>query len=276
MTFRDIQTRLDFTLVADAIKSVREGGSPLSNDEFEMAKGMVWTLAENFAARDVNNFDIEATELRFELVGIKDQIAPLVGYIDVCGTIKDDCTLKPFNDFRGKRIVIDWKTRRGELDTRWKERLVDSWQWRIYTYFYGADLMLYRGVNDEEESREIIIKVPDTNKVEVEEYLQGAFLMRRALTDANLEVWPRKMSSQTCEAYGRTCPFYDECRENTMPRQALPDRSMSYTQLENFFLCPERSRRLLLLEDEGDSESTRLGQAVHRGIEEVYKQIKES
>lgn len=257
---------IDWGRVAEAIKITPQ---PMPDHEFEDAKKMVWTLAENFATRDANEFIVEGVERQI-LVGSGDRV--LRGVVDVRGVVNS--TLKPFNQFNGRRFIVDWKTSSNKLGTDWRARLVDSWQWRIYAYEYDAAVVIYRGVNRDEETNELIIEVPPTNRDEVEEYLEGGFVQREALVAAKLEVWPRIKKYSTCEAYGQTCPFYDDCRQyESIPRVAMDLRTMSYTQFENFYLCPERSRRMLLLGDGSESESSLLGKAVHRGMESVYHQM---
>lgn len=259
--------RINWEEVAASIR----GAPPTTLHEFDFqtAKAMVWALVENFAARDATEFVVDGVERRVEIDRGPGRVLKAV--IDVTGVINS--TLKTFAPYNGKRYVVDWKTSRNKLSSEWRSRLVDSWQWRIYAYIEQAALVIYRGVNREEETNELIIEVPSTNNEEVEEYLEGGFAQREALVTQRLPVWPRIKKYSTCEAFGYECPYYDDCRAYTMPRQALDLRPMSYTQFENFFLCPERSRRGLLENAEETTDSSSLGKGVHRGMEHIYKKF---
>lgn len=270
MDFDQLAKELDFEKIATSVK----GNGVVGDIDFKDAKGLVYTFGDNFAARDFECFDILGSEILIEIVDLPYQTQPIIGYVDVAARVKQDCNIKPFDAYRGQKVIIDWKTRDGELDTRWKNRLVDSWQHRIYAMAYDAKLAIYRGGNREEETREVIIELPETNTEEVREYCGGALAMRKALVQIGAEVWPRVMKSQACEAYGRDCPFWNDCRDYSMPRKVLEDRKMSYTQFENFFLCPEKSRRMLLADyDEETNESLTFGKMVHRGCQELYGQL---
>jgi len=269
MTFDELKERIDFEAVA---KAVLGGLDKFPEGEFEDAKRIVWALCENYLARDVREFALEEPEQKLLITGLPNQTAPIKGYLDLHGHLRGTC--KPFVAYAGEAFVLDWKTTGGSLDTQWKNRLMDSWQWRIYAHMTGAAMAIYRGVNREEETREVIIEVPQTNSAEVREYCEGGLGMRGALVQAGLTVWPRVMKKHSCEAFGRECPFWDDCRDYTMPRQSLPDKEMSFTQFERFFLCPEFHRRLILEPEADGGEESFFGTAVHRGMAEVYRQAR--
>ena len=166
MDFGQLAKELDFEKIATSVK----GNGVVGDIDFKDAKGLVYTFGDNFAARDFECFDILGSEILIEIVDLPYQTQPIIGYVDVAARVKEDCNVKPFDGYRGQKVIIDWKTRDGELDTRWKNRLVDSWQHRIYAMAYDARLAIYRGGNREEETREVIIELPETNTEEVREY----------------------------------------------------------------------------------------------------------
>lgn len=266
-TADEIAAQLDLEAVANRIADSQQ---PISTTDFEDAKRMVWRLLENFVTRDVADLNVVAVEKH---LAVGDGENALRGVTDVAAEVRSTPATNVLQNFANQVVIIDWKTSSKDLGTDWKDRLVDSWQWRMYAYWLRASLFIYRGVNTDEKTREILIQVPPTNDQEVEEYLAGGLAIRKALIDKGLEVWPRIMKNSTCGAFGKPCPYYDDCRNYTMPRQALGPKPMSYTQLENLFLCPERSRRMLIEEDTGESGSSLLGKAVHRGMEEIYCQL---
>ncbi len=166
--------------------------------------------------------------------------------------------------------VVDWKTSKNTLDATWRQRLVDSFQWRMYAELTGSRRVIYRGVNRKLETKFIDIEVPPDNATTVYRQIFGVELMRQAVE--NTAVWP--LNTQSCFAFGRQCPYYLDCQGDTMPRAIVPLTSLSYSQMSDFLLCPERCRRRRL-EPQGesdDSQETGIGKAVHRGLAEIYRQ----
>lgn len=260
--------------VAEAI--LGPPGSPkISDSDFDSAKVMVWAAGEKFLSRDLYDMQITGIEEPYEdnlqfswgsqvFRGIKDLRGTLRGRINVT------------KKFVGKKVVVDWKTTISTLDTTWDERLLDSWQWKKYLYFDDADVMLYRGLNRDGKTRELLIERPPILASDVLIQLEGVALQRKSLIDAKLEIWPRKMPS-ACGAFGRECPYWVDCRNGTMPRVTVEDgKTFSYSSMDRFLLCPERYRRSVITEVQEDStDESILGVAVHRGLADLYQQSKD-
>jgi hypothetical protein len=89
-----------------------------------------------------------------------------------------------------------------------------------------------------------------------------------------LEVWPRR-KPDACNAFGRPCPYYQDCDEYSMQRKAPGDRQLSYSSVNTLLLCPERQRRDSLSDIREETDSTVVGTAFHRGMEEMYRMGRE-
>lgn len=271
--FEEYFERLDHEKIAAAI--IGPPGSPkIADYDFDQAKLMIWSAGEKYLTRDLYDMEITGIEEPYEdtlaftwgsqtFRGIKDLKGILRGKLNVT------------KRFAGKKVVIDWKTTGSTLDTTWDERLLDSWQWKKYLYFDGADVMLYRGLNRDGKTRELIIERPAGLAEDVRVQLEGITLQRNALVASGLEIYPRRMPS-ACGAYGRECSNWTDCRNNTMPRQALASNgTFSYSSMDLFGLCPEKYRRSKISDKTDDTEESIFGTAVHRGLAELYQQSKE-
>lgn len=267
--------QIDMDRVADAIYG---GPDDLKIPEYDIAdaKAMIWTTAEKFLPRDLYDLDIDGIEEPYEST-LGDDPQVFRGVKDLTGRLRG--RLNVTKKFEGKKVVIDWKTTHNTLTTEWDERLLDSWQWRKYLLFGEADVMLYRGIARPDKdgvvkTRELLIERPANLREDVEVQLKGVALERQALIDAGLVVYPRRMPG-ACGSFGRECPFWTDCRDFTMPRAALlPGRSFSYSSMDKFMLCPERYRRGVIAEEAENTEESTFGQAIHRGMAELYTQIK--
>lgn len=266
-------SQINLDRVAEAIQGP-EGTPRLAEYDEKDLKNMVWTAAEKFLVRDLHDMVIDGVEEPYErelhfpggaqvFRGIKDLTGTLHGRLNVT------------KKFAGRKVVIDWKTSHKTLDTTWDERLLDSWQWRKYLYFGGADVMLYRGVNAEGKTRELLIERPANLESSILAQLEGVSAARNSLINAGLTVYPRKMPS-ACGAFGRECPYWTDCREHTMPQVALlPGRSFSYSSMDRFLACPERYRRGEIENEMENTEESNFGTAFHRGIAELYGQARQ-
>ena len=248
----------------------------LSLIDLEDAKELVWMGAERWLEEDIKNLSITHVEHKI-LVPLPGLNISISGVLDLQGKCNETGDLKQFSN---SIYIADWKTSKSSLDSDWKTRLLDSWQWRIYSFALGAKVFSYRGLSRKGETREVIFEVPENNDQQVVEYLKGASLMMRPLLESNLEVYPRHMPF-ACKAYGRDCPHLLDCKDYTMPRKAVNDLkddpfkgylSISYSQLEKLFLCPERMRRDMIADKGEDSSEAGLGKCVHAGLENLYKQ----
>lgn len=258
--------------VAAAIWSPdRSGATPTyTEDEFQNIKEMVYSAADKWLGRDLVTLTIVNIEQEGRLyAGTTNEVK---GYIDLEVTVNEGDNIAPFNQYGGASMVIDWKTRGGELDQRWRERLIDSWQWRLYAAMIGAQLVSYRGVSAAceftgSDTKEIIIKVGDTNAVEVGEYIAGQTNMLASLN--GFTVYPRNMP-WACNKGNVECPFKTDCDNYTMPRFEPTPKVMSYTEFERFSHCPEYYRRSR--QESGQSAAASLGQGFHRAMECLYRQ----
>lgn len=270
----DYASQIDFEQVTEAV--LGPPGTPrIAEYELDDIKQMIWTAAEKWLVRDIYDFQIENVEEEYR-EGHRlptGEIQVFRGFKDVEGWLRG--RLNVSRKYAGQKCVIDWKTTHSTLDKTWEDRLLDSWQWKKYLYCSGAQVMLYRGFNRHGETRELLIERPPDLEQIVPEQMIGVALERQALISAGLTVWPRRMPG-ACGSYGRECPHLADCRSNTMPRAAiLPGRTLSYSSMDTFMLCPERARRSLLEEGTSDTKETLSGQAIHRGLAEIYRQVKE-
>jgi hypothetical protein len=285
-----LKDRLDFGffknyLNLDAVRAEIENSPDLEKrllpQDLETVRRGVWSAMEKWLADDIYDFKIDRIEDEFEYpVGD----VKLKGFIDVSGVVcSRNNVLKKYN---GRRFILDWKTKEKTLTQDWREKLIDSWQWPLYSAYADAGLAIYRGISwtgngnlDSDYAREVTIEVPSTNAFEVEEHYGAVSRMRSQLISSGAMVWPRNKPF-ACRAYGEECPFYSDCYRYEMPR-AIPDaKILSYSAGSLFLLCPERSRRVSLQEEAGNfddgSWSTEMGTAFHRGMAEVYRQVRDS
>ncbi len=265
--------QLDFSKITEAILGP-EGSSKIAEYELEDIKLMVWAAAEKWLVRDIYDLQIEGIEQEYQ-TAVELPYGPQVfrGFQDVVGTLRGRLNIT--KQHAGKKTIIDWKTTHSTLDKTWEDRLLDSWQWRKYLHFSEAEVAIFRGFNRKGETRELLIERPAGLSEQVLTQISGVAVEREALIQLGAEVWPRKMPG-ACGSYGRECPHYGDCRDNSMPRATiLPGRSFSYSSMDRFLLCPERYRRGVLEEGAEDSEESLAGQSIHRGLAELYTQARD-
>ena len=271
--FDEILRAIDLDKVEAAIFAPKCEGGPIPEytlDEVRNIKEMLLLAGERWLPRDL----VELEDIRVE----EYVTAPNLGmkaFMDVTGTLRG--LHKPFDDYPGCRMIIDWKTRDGELDQRWKDRLVASWQWRIYGSLSQAVLFNYRGISrrcdfTDYPCKDVLLVIPESNDLEVEEYVRGKTAERNALIQLGLDVWPRHMPD-ACGMYGRECPFKGDCEAYSMPRY-LPfeTKVMSYTAYHNFCICPEKARRLERLPEADSGDEANVGSGFHAAMAELYLQ----
>lgn len=262
----DILQDIDFDRVANIISSVKN----LKDYNFREAKELVVLAAETWLPRDLMEFELEADsfEQKYEEDGKK-------GYIDLRGKLKGYCT--GFSKYKGHDFSLDWKTLSKNPDTDWKNRLVDSFQWRMYDLFKPASIFIYRGVSRNGTTREVPIVVPENAKTEAAVQIYGCTSQIQSYIDTGLNVWPKNMPF-ACHAYARECPRYNECSTYTMPLQAIKELpTVSYSLTKQLLLCPERARRDILdkqaeVARDDETDESLLGQAFHLGVAELWRQ----
>lgn len=273
--FKDIVSQFDMEAVAEAIWTPKREGLPKPHytlDEFENIKEMIWVAAEKWVPRDLVDLQIDSIEdeVRYPIAGTE-----IKGYLDLSGTLNG--LIKPFDEYAGKRMIVDWKTRNGELDTRWRTRLIDSWQWKMYAAMTGATIVNYRGVSRREGSppREIILAVPQTVAEEVDVFATQLIKTRENLIQLGLSPWPRNMPDACREGTAYECPFKLDCDNYSMPMFTPLSKVMSYTEFHRFMECPELSRRMQV-EAPGvdETEASNIGSGFHSGMAALYTQLK--
>lgn len=268
-----LSERVDLEKVLEQISAAE--GRALSPLEEKDARECVWVAAERWVPRDLESMRITGVEEEYECP-VEGHQMPFHGFVDVCGILngKKD----PFTQFKGQTMVVDWKTKETALDARWKGDMKMSWQWRLYAYLTGAKVFCYRGVSRNvkgvEKTNELILAVPETNDEECRNYLECTFGARALYVEEGRTVWPQRMP-YSCSAFGRKCSYEEDCWGNSMPKVVPPPRQMSYSSIGDFWLCPERHRRKSLEEGREETDATIFGLAVHRGLAEIYRQLKE-
>ncbi len=265
-----IMLQIDRNKVSEQILAIEEGDKPLVEWDYDDCQRLVYIAAEKWLPRDLAEFTMDGVEIKFE-EGREEWPRRLKGFIDVAGTVKGN--IEPFKQFAGKKYIIDWKTSKNTLGTDWRNRLVDSNQWMLYSEIYKASVFLYRGLSRNGTTAEVIIQVPQSNESEVIQLVKMVGKQVDVIKDEL--VWPRNKPF-ACNAFGRECPYYTECMDYSMPRGLLPeDKALSHSFINTFQLCNERARREATAEQVGGSDETAFGKAVHRGLAELWKQAYE-
>ncbi|MEN6532714.1 MAG: PD-(D/E)XK nuclease family protein [Bryobacteraceae bacterium] len=259
----DIFNRLDREAIRREIVNGVQGKFGF---DFDQAAEMIWTVAQKWLARDTEILELDAIETAFDWRGEK-------GVLDMCGKFTEEA----HSNLAGKRFVRDWKTTGRELNKDWENKYILSHQWKFYLYHSGADVFIYSGVTWQDGGgvREVILYRPDDLAEQVSRLIAGCEVMGRGLVDARLTVYPQNMPDG-CTKYGG-CAYGLDCRNNTMPRQALEPWGWSPSTIETFLTCPEKMRRNRLNRIAGiantSGESAELGAAFHRGVAEMYRQV---
>jgi len=258
----DVIAAIDWSKVEQAVLTNPDGSeAQLLSYDYEDVKAMIFAAAEKWLGRDLAQLTNVQTEQEFRSTNLCRY--PVRGFIDLNGIYAG-------GELRGKRLVADWKTSEGELDINWQNRLFGSFQWPLYARELNADFFSYRGISRKCKTREVFIEVPRFAITQVER--QFRLVGEQIHATATEPVWSMKKPS-SCGAYNSVCQFLNECQTDTMPQYGLVEEeiSLSYSGMDRFQLCPEKFRRVAKTTDEG-TDSTRLGSAFHRGIEEVYRQ----
>lgn len=270
LTWDNVLPLLDLHKVAEQIAAVE--GRALLNPEFEDVKELVLIAGRTWLVRDLVDFNVQGLEEEVFIDDIPGQRTQFHGFVDLKGTLTGKGTefLKPY---AGRVVVLDWKTTKSQVETDWKKRLINSWQWQIYSHATDARIFMYRGISlTYKTTNEVILQVPHSNSDEVRTYLAGKYRERQALVDGQFPVWPMTKQDYACKSYGRDCPYLEDCKDYNMPQQAIEDRQLSYSSISTFAMCEERHRRDTLAEGKDESDATVMGTAFHRGMEALYDQ----
>lgn len=225
--------------------------------EVAEAKRVIANALDHYFEHDTTHLAVTGVECEVELTILG--VPRVHGYTDLRAVVDS-----------GERIIIDWKTTGGDLDAKWSDRLRKSWQWRFYAQATSATHVIYRGLSRNGSVRTLIIEVPPDNDAVVSAYIRQRHEMREAVRALGIIPWPRSQP-EACNAYGRPCPYVAICDSHVPPPDGNGPASHSYSSLQTFSLCPERSRLDAALHDEdAEDESTSFGTLVHAGLAAAY------
>jgi hypothetical protein len=282
MKWKQLKEEIDWGKSDNAI--VGNQREIITSDTYKTVKKLVRDAAEFFLPMDLQWFRILGVEQEF-LHEYNHLSIPDKAIIDLIFEVKPDAG-KPYDDYVGKKLIVDWKSTSGELSTDWRNRYIYSWQWKRYAAITSADLFEFRGVSMKtfftgQDYKHIcgplILDVPDNN---FENVLREYGVVQRQKNQLYLReesVYPRNLPG-ACFKFQEECEYLRDCQDFTMPQQALVNiEHASYSSDETFKLCPEKYRRNKLKgvrEDNVDSQSF-IGTLFHRGIAEVYLQFME-
>lgn len=279
MNWKQLKAEINWEKVDSTIIDTKE--EFITQERFKSAKKLVIDAAEYFLPLDLKYFKIREIEKPY-LYRHENAVLPDKGVIDLVLEIRNEAE-KPYNGHTGKIMICDWKSTSTALDTAWRDRHSGSWQWRRYAAVENASLFEYRGVstktyynNNEFKSTcgLLILEVPSDNESDcITEFL--ALEQMKLSLEENL-VYPRNMPN-ACYKYGEDCAFLDDCTDKTMPLSKIELTHASYSSDEVFKLCPEKFRRQKLIDEKVDNyeSASYLGSMFHRGIAEIYTQMKE-
>lgn len=263
-------------LAVNGPEAVERGRLRLAEYDVDEAMRMVWVAAEKWLSRDIYDLEIEGVE---ELQEHPTPWGRVKMVFDVRARTKG--RLNNTKKYAGQPVIVDWKTTLSTFDARWVNRYFGSWQSKFYSHFGQAPLIIYRGINRHHETKEILVEPGAGNTKNVLIQMEGLFEQRDALIKKEFSVWPRRMPA-ACGEYGRECPYILECPDLIdIPSGAIPaNKSFSFSSMEKFMQCPERYRRGVLESEAGGadkegSDESDFGLAVHRGLAELYRQVKE-
>lgn len=257
--------------------------------ELKNVTDMVTAAGEKWLIQDLSDYDFISIEREFQgWVTTGPEQEP----VDIPYTGTEDWKAviisprKPLLPWRDKIIIGDWKTAKGELDTKWDNKYREKMQWKFYSHFSQADVFQYRGINRRCDVRSMTLEVPpkDILREFTERQIRLAYAQAEALK--HFPIWTMNMP-RACLRFGEQypCPFRDDCPEGGDPQPVeLP---MRQTTIEDLLHCPEYARRahlerlkadelVLELGDEVDPYASyndaTIGSAFHRGIAELYRQ----
>lgn len=258
------------------VQEIKNTSENIGAEELDEIIHAVGIIEKTYLERDLENIDITAVEKPVKYSNIFE------GTADLVGTIKQKADYYP-KEYFGKKIILDWKTKDSAFSdlTKWRKTYMDSWQWRLYSFAEKSSVFEYRGISRATgETKNITLKVREENNENCLDYLNRSQGLITYLSQ--FKIWPRHKPF-ACHSYNRECPFYSECKDDKVPHNLqglIKIKPLHYSDLEVFYMCPERYRLLaklqekLELEQMGESESsryTRFGKAFHRGVAEIYK-----
>lgn len=186
----------------------------------------------------------------------------------------------------GNLEIIDWKFRNADS---WAYGVgashADSWQGRIYALHKSQQCItdvdmasppkvIYRAATRLGQFKNTPQEPLKTHSIGFQ--LETMFGSMDYLAK-NHQVWPRNRPS-ACNMYGRPCPHLKICQSesNDLYQGPLDVNRLSHSDMSTFMACNERWRLDEVRGEQKDvSEDMLMGLAFHRGMAEVYGQIKE-
>ena len=274
----EIMDKVDLEQTLDAMANEK-----IRDYDLRDARALVLRACETWLPRDVVEFEVDGIEGR-----IKEEYRSweIKGYMDMNGTFRG--AIPVLQPYAGKRFTVDWKTTKNRFTTEWKTRLLDSWQWKLYTTFSPAEVFIFRGINRYGECKEVMMEVPQwqVNGVRVAEY-ETKLQLDNLITQfeglmGKTGPWLRNMPS-SCYAFKKQCPYYENsCEAAVFPEWGITaDKKprISYSLMNNYLLCPERLRRELHSREvfpdavTDESEYSLFGNCIHRGLADIYGQV---
>jgi len=257
---------LDTSLIVKAINA-----APLPEYDASDALLLVDRFIEAYLEQDRKDFAVTGIEQRVTIPWSSIE-SPLEtrGVIDMEGVFTS-------GQYEGRRFIVDYKTHRGPLDSRYVRSQVESLQWQIYAAMRDASLALYRLASREQPVvKQVILEVPPWSAANIQEFLAATAGIVGSLVSSEALVWPRfGLLNGYCHKWNETCRYYRDCTGQPPPKSLTASQAaLSYSSLQTFARCPELYRRSRLLPKDQDdgNDDTRFGQAVHRGLAEAYRQ----
>lgn len=261
--------------LADALDHLAAGAERLgiAPDGLE---AMLRSAYDRWYMSDAEDLELLGVEHRFESpeLGVH-------GIADLVARVVPEPRAQHLRPYAGEIVVVDWKSTSTHLDSRWKQRLYLSWQWRMYSAALGARLFLYRGISQYLdasglcETREFGIEAPPWLCDAVRTFAHGVrSTIRHLIQELPQGPWPRAMTPQACHAYGSPCPFLEICERGDPGPPGVPEMELlTYSRATTYLLCPERMRlsRLEVIDEEAlESSSTSQGRLLHEALAILY------
>lgn len=261
--------------------------------EFQRAIDIVVALSERYLEEDLAPGN-EILGVEYEYTLTSPGLAGHHGFIDLIIKLPD-----------GRVKIPDWKTTGSLSDYSqkdFKDRCRHSWQSRYYDLAARECFALPEDTVVEVEYRGIAVE--DLKQLVVQGITSGEW--RARALDRYLKIWEAldiavngvelypsygvghttapwpQHSPEACHKFKTACPYLGACvlDIDVIPSESITVETLSHSSMNTYLDCPERFRRERLdkmhgRERGGGSDASELGNAVHRGMAEIYRQLKE-
>lgn len=250
--------------------------------DFDDATRAVYDSALRWLCDDLRDFDVIGIESKAVYTLPSEEEPLFKAYFDMLVRIKEGC-VPQYRPYINKLGIIDWKTTRSVLNAAWRDKLIMSNQWRMYSWLGDADIFMYRGIQrpvtilEPTQFREVGLQItPELREAAREKVLRAAAEIDKKRQEKG--PWAATMPAH-CFDYGTTCTYITDCdlerKVDTLVQ--IPTKTLSYSRIKQFYDCPEQYRRAHIdmlsgLDSDHESSYTRLGRAIHAGLAEVYAQ----